>query len=116
MPAGRPRKNPIGLTGGQMAIDGEFSDVPKAQEDKRQSVGAVRYPMLAEGENTKYISVIIETHKIAQDANPNDVNSLYDCLNRYIEMCRDYDVKLTNMGAHQVNLEQVTLNISNLRN
>ena len=99
--AGRPRQRPIGLTGGQIALDGDFSDVPIEQEDHRQSVGAVRYPELEEGQNTKYIQVIIETHKIAQDADPNNIDSLYDCLNRYIQMCRDYDVKLTNMGAYQ---------------
>lgn len=59
------------------------------------------YPELADGLNTKYIQVIIETHKIAQDANHNDIDSMYNCLNRYIEMCRDYDVKITNMGAYQ---------------
>lgn len=99
--AGRPRHRPIGLTNGQMAIDGEFTEVPVSREDNRQSVGSVRYPELEDGLNTKYIQVIIETHRIAQDADPNNIDSLYDCLNRYIQMCRDYDVKLTNMGAYQ---------------
>jgi hypothetical protein len=99
--AGRPRHRQIGLTGGQMAIDGDFTDVPATEENKIQSTGDLSYPELPEGHNTKYIQVIIETHKIAQSADPNNVDSLYDCLNRYIQMCRDYDVKLTNMGAYQ---------------
>ena len=101
--AGRPRKNPIALNAGQLAIDGEFQDIPLAEGGQRmpQSTGHDIYPMLDEGENTKYISVIIETHEIAKDADPNNIESLYSCLNRYIEMCRRYDVKLTNMGAYQ---------------
>ena len=101
--AGRPRKRPISLNAGQLAIDGDFQDVPLAVDGQRmpQSTGHDVYPLLDEGENTKYISVIIETHEIAKDADSNNIDSLYSCLNRYIEMCRRYDVKLTNMGAYQ---------------
>ena len=114
---GRPRKRPIGLKAGQIAIDGDFQDVPmevidgEKEAPKAMGFGKDVYPTLAEGENTKYISVIIETHQIAQDADPNDIDSLYSCLNRYIQMCRDYDVKLTNMGAYQAcGLSRETVN------
>ena len=99
---GRPRKHSVGLTGGQIAItDGEFQDVPMETDKHPMSTGNDRYPELPEGLNAKYINVIIETHRIAQDADTNNIDSLYDCLNRYITLCRDYDVKLTNMGAYQ---------------
>lgn len=99
---GRPRKHAYADKLGQLAIeDSDFENVPIEPKETKMTSLREAYAHLGEGDNTRYIQVIIETHKIAQDANENDISTLYDCLNRYIEMCRDYDVKLTNMGAYQ---------------
>ena len=63
--------------------------------------GGCAYPVLPDGQNTKYMQVILATHEIAQNADINNVESLYACLDRYIRLCRDFDMNLTNTGAYQ---------------
>lgn len=103
---GRPSKKAPQNVSGQTALitdNDDFTDIPvlTGEAQMKRATGYEAYPMLAEGENTKYLSVIIETEKIAQTADRNDIDSLYNCLNSYLQLCHKYDVKLTNMGLYR---------------
>lgn len=100
---GRPRKHPYGQKYGQMGIiDANFSDVPMEDEKKPPgSTGVDTYPVLAEGESTKYLQAIIETERIREKADRNDIDSLYACLNEYLALCHRLDLHLTNMGLYR---------------
>ena len=98
---GRPKRKPIANKAGQLAIDASFEDVPMEMQDTRLATGNEGYPTLGDGENTRYIQAIVETHKIAQNADMNDISTLYNCLEQYIDMCKRLDIRVTNMGAYQ---------------
>ena len=86
--------------GGQFGmIDADFEDMPMERPLTGRSVD--KYPELPDGENTKYLAVIIETEKIRAQANINDIDSLYNCLNLYLQLIQKYDTKLTNMGVYR---------------
>ena len=50
--------------------------------------------------NSKFAAIILATREIAKDADNNDINTLYDCLERYIKFCIEHNVRITNSGAY----------------
>ena len=50
--------------------------------------------------NSKFAAVILATREIAKDADNNDIESLYNCLERYIKFCIEHNVRITNSGAY----------------
>lgn len=98
---GRPRKHPMENTPGQTGIiEADFQDVPLDANENRLTTPMI-YPDLPEGENSKFLKIIMETEEIRRDADINDIDSLYSCLGRYLELCHKYDVRLTNLGAYR---------------
>lgn len=52
------------------------------------------------GENQRIISAIIKEREIANSADLNDIDSLYDCLKMYLQHCMEDNIKVTNAGAY----------------
>jgi hypothetical protein len=93
---GRPRKHPHENKSGQLAIDAEFEDIPMSPDSNMPTT----YSLLDDTENSVYLAVLVETQRIAKKADRNNIETLYNCLFEYLELCRKYNVKLSNLGAY----------------
>lgn len=94
---GRPRKHPHESKAGQLAIDANFEDIPMSPDNGYMPT---TYDLIDDTENSVYLAVIVETQRIAEQADRNNIETLYNCLFKYIELCRKYNVKFSNLGAY----------------
>lgn len=53
-----------------------------------------------DGTNQLIIGAVMASMEIAKDADRNNIDSLYMCLERYIKYCYDNNVKLTNASVY----------------
>ena len=113
MGAGRPRKHPHDPAIGQIAIDAEFQELADDKSEYmetrneliaeygRDSMNALTYVVdNADGTNSKYVAAVLAIHKISEKADVNDVDTLYACLEEYLQFCIDHNLQITNMNAY----------------
>lgn len=55
--------------------------------------------LMRKGSNASIVAHVIETRKIAAQADLNDPNSLMRCLEQYLMLCMEQNIKITNMAA-----------------
>jgi len=106
MGAGRPRKHPRDPAVGQLAIDAEWQDIADEKSEAIiQKQKYVDYSMTAlvdkaDDGNNRFAAIILAIQEISQDANLEDVQSLYDCFHKYLEFCYEHNVNITNSSAY----------------
>ena len=101
---GRPRKHPHDPAIGQLAIDAEWQEIADGNTDaivERNKWHGATYLVDTAGEkNNRFAAIIMAINEISRDADLNDIDSLYSCLDRYIKWCFDHNVTITNSGAY----------------
>lgn len=101
---GRPRKHPREPAIGQYAIDAEWQEIADGNTDaivERNKWRGATYLVDTAGEkNNRFAAIIMAINEISKDADLNDINTLYACLDRYIKWCFDHNVTITNSGAY----------------
>ena len=55
---------------------------------------------MRKGSNAAIVAHVIATRKIAAESDINDPESLFRCLEKYMMMCMEQNIKITNMGAY----------------
>ena len=104
MGAGRPRKNPHDPAVGQYAIDAEWQEIAdstsEAVIERNKWNSAIYLVDNPEEKNNRFAAIVMAVNEIAKDADKNDVNSLYACLERYLKWCFEHKVNITNAGAY----------------
>ena len=105
--SGRPRSHPHPQAVGQYAIDAEWQEIADGKSEAiaaRNQYGTLdALSMAIDGAdevNSKFAAIILATREIAKDANNDDIDSLYNCLERYITFCIEHNVRITNSGAY----------------
>lgn len=105
--SGRPRSHPHPQAVGQYAIDAEWQEIADGKSEAiaaRNQYGTLdALSMTIDGAdevNSKFAAIILATREIAKDANNDDIESLYSCLERYIKFCIEHNVRITNSGAY----------------
>lgn len=105
--SGRPRTHPHQQAIGQLAIDAEWQDIADERSEAlatRSQYGSMNALTTtideADNVNSKFAAIILATREIAKDANNDDIDSLYSCLERYINFCIEHNVRITNSGAY----------------
>lgn len=105
--SGRPRSHPHPQAVGQYAIDAEWQEIADGKSEAiaaRNQYGTLdALSMAIDGAdevNSKFAAIILATREIAKDANNDDIDSLYSCLERYIKFCIEHNVRITNSGAY----------------
>ncbi len=105
--SGRPRSHPHPQAVGQYAIDAEWQEIADGRSEAiaaRNQYGTLdALSMAIDGAdevNSKFAAIILATREIAKDANNDDIDSLYSCLERYIKFCIEHNVRITNSGAY----------------
>lgn len=51
--------------------------------------------------NTKMATFLLAVESIRREADVNDINSLYECLNKYIALCGQSNMRITNLTAYE---------------
>ena len=104
---GRPRKHPHDPAFGQLAIDAEWQEIADSNSEKiafRNKYGVANPFNSAiddsDNINSKFAAIILATREIAKEADNNDINSLYACLEKYMRFCIEHNVRITNSGAY----------------
>lgn len=104
---GRPRKHPHPQCIDQYAIDAEWQDIADEKSDaiathnQYGSYDAMLALVDNSGErNNRFAAVIMAINEISKDADFNDIDSLYNCVSKYIEFCYEHGVNITNGGAY----------------
>lgn len=101
---GRPRKHPHNPAIGQLAIDAEWQEIADGNTDaivERNKWHGATYLVDTAGEkNNRFAAIIMAINEIGKDADTNDIESLYKCLDRYIKWCFDHNITITNAGAY----------------
>ena len=102
MPRGRPKAKPI---------DVEYVEIGEPTRDiVKPSFADAKYPDLPQGENSKFITALIQIREISQHADRENIETLYWCFNEYTKMCQQLDMKITNMSAYSAcGLDRVTV-------
>lgn len=105
--SGRPRSHPHPQAVGQYAIDAEWQEIADGRSEAitaRNQYGTLdALSMTIDGAdevNSKFAAIILATREIAKDADNDDIESLYSCLERYIKFCIEHNVRITNSGAY----------------
>lgn len=105
--SGRPRSHPHPQAVGQYAIDAEWQEIADGKSEAiaaRNQYGTLdALSMAIDGAdevNSKFAAIILATREIAKDADNDDIESLYNCLERYIKFCIEHNVRITNSGAY----------------
>lgn len=58
-------------------------------------------PMLMKkGSNAAIVATVVATREIAKSADINKPESLFSCLDRYVNFCLENNIKITNMAAY----------------
>ena len=103
---GRPRKHPHDPAIGQLAIDAEFQEIADGKSaaiiEKQQYLNYSMTSLVdnADEGNNRFAAIIMAIQEISQDADINDIDSLYSCLDRYLKWCYHHNVTITNGGAY----------------
>ena len=104
---GRPRKHPHPQAIGQFAIDAEWQEIADEKSEaivERNHYGSMNAltAVIDDSDqiNSKFAAVVLMQAEIAKDANREDINTLYNCLRRYLEFCLEHNVRITNAGAY----------------
>ena len=107
MGAGRPRKHPHPQSIGQFALDAEWQDIADSRSEaivERNQYGGMNQLTATIDDsdqiNSKFAAIILAQNEIAKDANKDDINSLYACLEKYMRFCLEHNVRVTNSGAY----------------
>ena len=103
---GRPRKHPHEPAVGQYAIDAEWQEI--ADEKSTEIIQRQQYiPYTTEAmitnageDNNRFVAIIMAVQEISKDADLNDVSTLKNCFDRYLEFCYKHNVIVTNMCAY----------------
>lgn len=56
--------------------------------------------IMKKGSNAAIVAHVIATRKIAAEADINDPNTLFSCLEKYMLLCMEQNIKITNMAAY----------------
>ena len=56
--------------------------------------------LMRKGSNSELIAHLIGTRQIAAKANVDDPSTLYACLEEYLKLCIEQNIKVTNMAAY----------------
>lgn len=56
--------------------------------------------LMRKGSNAAIVAHVIATRQIAAKADINDPVSLYNCLEEYLKLCIEQNIKITNMAAY----------------
>lgn len=56
--------------------------------------------VMKKGSNAAIVAHVIATRQIAAEADINDPDSLFRCLQKYIMLCGEQNIKITNMAAY----------------
>lgn len=56
--------------------------------------------LMRKGSNAQLVAHLIGTRQIAAKANVDDPNTLYACLEEYLKLCIEQNIKITNMAAY----------------
>ena len=104
---GRPRKHPYPQSIGQFAIDAEWQDIADAKSEaivERNKYGGMNQltAIIDDSDqiNSKFAAVVLAQNEIAQNADKDNIDSLYDCLKQYMQFCLEHNVRVTNSGAY----------------
>ena len=110
MGAGRPRKTPHPQSLGQYAIDAEFQEIA---DEKNESIELARMneeyrqstllnPIIENTSafNSSTAAVMLAINRIAEKADRNDINTLYECFNDFLQFCMEHDILITNSMAY----------------
>ena len=99
---GRPRKHARAI--GQYALDAEWQEISDQKDDALLNPPQpASLPALideTDNWNSKIAAIVVATREIAKTADRNNLDSLYDCLNQYLNFCIEHGVRITNMGAY----------------
>jgi len=104
---GRPRKHPHDPAIGQYAIDAEWQEIADIASEKAiirnyyRSDEALAERIDGAGDKSgRFAAITLAILEISKDANKEDIDSLYDCVERYINFCYKYNISLTNLGCY----------------
>lgn len=104
---GRPRKHPHPQAMGQIAIDAEWQDIADGKSDEialRNKYGSLdAFSVVVDDSdnfNSKTAALIFVTREIAKNADRDNIDSLYACLEEYLKYCIDHNVRITNGMAY----------------
>ena len=101
---GRPRKYPHDPAIGQIAIDAEWQDIADGNTDaiveRNKWRSMTSLAEVSEEKNNRFAAIVMAVAEIAKDADTNDIESLYNCLERYLKWCFDNKVTITNTAAY----------------
>lgn len=104
---GRPRKHPHDPAIGQIAMDAEWQEIADGNTEKliaRNQYGSMNALQAiiddTDDVNTKVATIILATRKIAEHADVNNIDTLYECLEEYMKLCVEHHVRITNSGAY----------------
>lgn len=102
---GRPRKHEPAI--GQYAIDAEWQEIADIASEKAiirnyyRSDEALAERVEQAGDKAgRFAAITLAILEISKDANKDDVDSLYDCVERYINFCYKYNIPITNLGCY----------------
>lgn len=103
---GRPRKHSHDPAIGQYALDAEWQEIADENTEAimiRNKYGSLSPTALVEAAGDKagrYAAITLAIMDIAKDADTNDIDTLYDCVDRYIKLCVDHNILITNLGCY----------------
>lgn len=104
---GRPRKHPYPQASGQIAMDAEWQEIADGRTEaieayNKYGTANALAPIVDDDDrfNSKTAALILVTREIAKNANVDDIDSLYACLEEYIKYCIEHNIRITNGMAY----------------